>query len=144
MRRFRDLWINQTELGKRFGVSAVEVGKILAERGLKDSATKQATPKAIAEGYAKATPLGDGTPFFMWNSQKVTGQISKTCEPLTKIDRYAKEAAQQLKEIDEMWARGEDKMASLMQDVMFEDVPQDISEEVKRRAQAYYEHLKKE
>lgn len=49
-KRFGDLWKNQTELGKKFGLSAIAVGKILTERGLKDG--KAATKKALDEGYA--------------------------------------------------------------------------------------------
>lgn len=33
--RFRDIWVNQTELGRHFGMSAVAVGKKLIEMGLR-------------------------------------------------------------------------------------------------------------
>jgi hypothetical protein len=67
---FRDSWGNQTELGKRVGLSAVAVGKKLKELGLRD-AHGAATDIALRDGYCKATPLKDGTPFFMWNIRKV-------------------------------------------------------------------------
>ena len=31
------------------------------------------TEQALSEEYCKSTPLKDGTPFFMWNKQKVAG-----------------------------------------------------------------------
>jgi hypothetical protein len=67
-RKFGDQWKNQTELGKRFGLSSIAVGKILSEHGLKEG--KQATKKAIDEKYAIFTPLQDGTPFYLWNVTK--------------------------------------------------------------------------
>lgn len=67
---FRDNWCNQTDLGKRVGMSSVEVGRKLKELGLRDE-RGIATEIALHEGYCKATPLRDGTPFFMWNIQKV-------------------------------------------------------------------------
>ena len=64
-KKFDQIWSNQTDLGKRFGLSAIAVGKLLVEEGLKDQKTKLATEKALNEGYAKSTPLKDGTPYFM-------------------------------------------------------------------------------
>ena len=64
-KKFDQIWSNQTDLGKRFGLSAIAVGKLLVEEGLKDQKTKSATKKAQNEGYAKSTPLKDGTPYFM-------------------------------------------------------------------------------
>ena len=69
-KKFNQIWSNQTDLGKRFGLSAIAVGKLLVEEGLKDQKTKLATEKALNEGYAKSTPLKDGTPYFMWNIEK--------------------------------------------------------------------------
>jgi hypothetical protein len=70
-KKFNQLWSNQTELGKRFGISAIAVGKLLIDAGLKDPTTKLATAKALEGEYAKATPLKDGTPYFMWSIGKV-------------------------------------------------------------------------
>jgi hypothetical protein len=83
--KFNQIWSNQTNLGKKFGLSAIAVGKLLTEAGLKDPNTKQATEKAIEEGYAKATPLKDGTPYFMWNNEKVKHIIEKDNASLNKV-----------------------------------------------------------
>jgi hypothetical protein len=45
-KKFNQIWSNQTNLGKRFGLSAIAVGKILVKEGLKDQKTKSATEKA--------------------------------------------------------------------------------------------------
>jgi len=41
-KKFTQIWSNQTDLGKKFGISAVAVGKILIQHELKDPQTKQA------------------------------------------------------------------------------------------------------
>ena len=68
--KFTDVWVNQTNLGKQFGLSAIAIGKKLKELGLRAEDGKP-TEQALADGYCKSTPLKDGTPFFMWNRQKV-------------------------------------------------------------------------
>ena len=144
MSRFRDTWSNQTDLGRRFGLSAVAIGKLLIARELKDTKTKMPTPKALEGGFAKATPLKDGTPFFMWNAQKIEPLISQSHEKLSRIDRYAMDACKLMQEIDGMFARGEDKAACLTQDCLFGDVSADIRDEVKQLAEALYKHAKHE
>lgn len=61
--KFSDIWINQTNLGKQFNLSAVAIGKKLKEMGLREASGAPST-KALEEGYCKSTPLKDGTPFF--------------------------------------------------------------------------------
>ena len=60
-----------------FGMTAIEVGRILIAHGLKDEKTKEATKEALSNGYARFTPLKDGTPFFMWDKEKVTEIVVK-------------------------------------------------------------------
>ena len=74
-KKFDQVWKSQTDLGKKSGASAVAVGKILIENGLKDPVTKQATQKALDEGYAVSTPMRNGKPHYMWNAQKVKPMI---------------------------------------------------------------------
>ena len=67
---FRDRWVNQTELGRHFGISAVAVGKKLAEFGLRDE-QKEPSELAQTEKYCHFTPMRDGTPFYLWDKEKV-------------------------------------------------------------------------
>jgi hypothetical protein len=46
---FNQIGSNQTNLGKRFGLSAIAVGKLLVGECMKDQKTKSATEKAINE-----------------------------------------------------------------------------------------------
>ena len=68
--RFRDIWVSQTELGRNFGISAVAVGKKLAELGLRNE-QKEPSELAQREEYCRFTPMRDGTPFYLWNKAKV-------------------------------------------------------------------------
>jgi len=94
--KFTEVWNNQTDLGKRFGISAIGVGKALIAVGLKDPKTKQATLKATQEGYAKFTPLKDGTRFFMWNIDKVCLVLMETHTMLSKVDYYVNEVTKSM------------------------------------------------
>lgn len=48
-------WGNQTDIGRKLGLSAVAVGKRLKAAGLRD-ADGHATPEAIAQGFARLLP----------------------------------------------------------------------------------------
>ena len=77
-RKFAKTWGNQTDIGRHFNMSAIALGKFLTAQGLRDPSTKLATDRAIAEGYAMATPLRDGTPFFMWNRSRIGDLLRKS------------------------------------------------------------------
>jgi hypothetical protein len=68
--KFIDVWANQTNLGKQFGLSSVAMGKKLKELKLRGE-DGNPTAQALCQGYCTPTPLKDGTPFFMWNRQQV-------------------------------------------------------------------------
>lgn len=129
--KFNQIWSNQTNLGKRFGLSAIAVGKLLTEAGLKDPNTKEATEKAIEEGYAKATPLKDGTPYFMWNNEKVKPLIAKDHTPLNRVDYWANEVRKIIKEANKQYKEGNYKMGTIMHDGAYEEVPKDIRDQVR-------------
>lgn len=74
-KKFGDLWSNLTNLGKKYGLSAIKMGKKLKELGLRNEEGKP-TEKALLEGFAKSTPLKDGTPFYMWHKIKI-GQLMR-------------------------------------------------------------------
>lgn len=131
--KFKNTWVNQTELGKSFGLSAVAVGKILAEAGLRDAGSKKATGKALEEGFATATPLKDGTPFFLWNKHKVKEVIAKDHKPLSKVDYWVNEVRKTFKEAGRLAEEGNDKIAYMMADFAYDEVPKDVLKEVKAK-----------
>jgi hypothetical protein len=132
-KKFSQIWVNQTELGKKFGLSAVSVGKILIEHELKDSKTGQATQKAIEGGYAKSTPLKNGTPFFMWHLQKTKDLVSKKHVPLSEVDYWVNEVKKNLSEAERLLVEGQDKLSYLIMDHVYEEVPQKIRAAVKSK-----------
>ncbi len=114
---FANTWVNQTNLGKHFGMSAIAVGKKLAELGLK-GADKQPTELALSEGFCRSTPLKDGTPFFLWNKKKVAELLrSSGLQQLSSAEAEVYETARALiaaaKEADET---GTDKLFFFMVD----------------------------
>jgi hypothetical protein len=94
--RFRDIWVNQTELGQHFGISAVAVGKKLIEVGLRTE-QKEPTELAKTEGYCRFTPMKDGTPFYLWNKEKVAALFRDAgMSQLSKEEVEARVTASQL------------------------------------------------
>jgi hypothetical protein len=134
-KKFNQVWINQTDLGKKFELSAVNIGKILIEHQLKDSKSGGATQKAIEEGYAKSTPLKNGTSFFMWHFQKTKDLICKKHVPLSEIDYWVNEVKKKISEAKRLFEEGQDKLASLIMDHAYEEVPQKIRAEVKAKVE---------
>lgn len=135
-KKFTQIWSNQTKIGERFGLSSIAVGKILSKYGLKDTITKLATKKALDDGYAKSTPLKDGTPYFMWNIQKIRFLlIEEKHAPLSKVDYWANKVGDAFKQADALLEKGEDKMANFLGDFAYEEVPKDILEQVKKKVE---------
>lgn len=134
-RKFNDIWANQTNIGKLFGLSAIKVGEKLIEHGLKDKTTKKATDKALEGGFAKETPLKDGTYFCMWNKHQIKLILSQEVKPLTTEQRWINEVLTRKKAIDVEYNTGSDKLACLMMDSVFDDIPQEYLPKIK----AYFE-----
>lgn len=134
-KKFNQIWSNQTNLGKKFNISSIAVGKLLIEAGLKDPDTKLATKKALDEGFAKSTPLKDGTPYFMWNVDKVRPVISEKYKPLDAIDYWVNEVKRIYREAQKLSDEGEDKMGYMLADTAYDDVPQSIKELVRKKVE---------
>jgi hypothetical protein len=98
--RFRDIWVNQTELGRHFGMSAVAIGKKLCEVGLRTE-QKDPTERAKTEDYCRFTPMKDGTPFYLWNKEKVAALLRESgMSQLTQQEVDARSTAQMLIDLD--------------------------------------------
>lgn len=80
--RFRQNWASVTELGGRFGLTAMEVHQRLQAAGLRDEHARAPTEKALAAGWAISTPLRSGAPHFMWNATKVSGLLRQGSQEL--------------------------------------------------------------
>ena len=126
---FANTWVNQTNLGKQFGLSSVAMGKKLKELGLR-GADGQPAEHALSEGYCRSTPLKDGTPFFMWNRQKI--------EELMQLNGYQRLDVQEVKarELADEWVRihkqYQEAIYGVEEELLFEEA-RDVEKEAKRR-----------
>lgn len=125
--KFRDIWVNQGTLGRAFNLSAVAIGKKLKELGLRE-ADGTPTAKALSEGYCRATPLKDGAPFFMWHQTKVKNLLqSGGLQSLSEQEMRCKELAESVIEAKRLFDQGQDKVAYMIQDEVYDQVkPGDI------------------
>ncbi|GAC1460901.1 MAG: hypothetical protein NVSMB70_06680 [Chamaesiphon sp.] len=102
---FRKTWKTLTELGQEFGVSAVKLGNLLKQHGLRE---KDGEPSQLASDggfFEKITP-NEGKPYYLWHHKKTSeylvsqgvdkaGVSAKEAEKMTearKLARYYMEA----------------------------------------------------
>lgn len=136
--KFNKIWANQTEIGRQYGLSSIAVGKLLMEHGLRDRTTKAATPDALNNGIAQFTPLADGTPFFMWNREKIGQIIQKTgFTQVSPTDFHTSRVTDKMKAA--LRPSSNDKLNDIaldcfedMLDEFLEDTPKAIRPEVKK------------
>lgn len=127
--KFTDVWVNQTTLGKQYGLSPVTIGKKLKELGLRDE-DGIPTTLALGNGYCTPTPLKDGTPFYMWNRQQV--------EQLMQAHGYQRLDPQGVKarELAESWVqvhkRWQEAIYGVEEELLMEEA-RDIKREARRR-----------
>jgi len=120
--KFRDVWVNQSTLGKAFNLSAVAIGKKLKELELRQT-DGTPTTKALSEGYCRATPLKDGTPFFLWHKEKVKHLLQASgLQSLSEQELRCKELAGRLIEAERLSNQGQDKVAYMMQDSVYDEM----------------------
>jgi len=120
--KFRDIWVNQGTLGKTFNLSAIAIGKKLKELELRQ-ADGTPTAKAIAEGYCRAAPFKDGTPFFLWHKRKVKHLLQANgLSSLSEQELRCKELAELLIEAERLSDQGQDKVAYIMQDSVYDEM----------------------
>jgi hypothetical protein len=115
-KKFRDIWLNQTRLGQRFGISAVAIGRKLRELGLRGE-DNLPTPEAVESGYCRSAPLRDGTPFFLWHADMVAARLRHAgLTELSAQEQRCRELAGEYIEMQRLWDEGRDKLASLLWD----------------------------
>jgi len=81
---FRTQWRTLTEIGQEFGVSAIKLGKLLKEHGLREA---DGTPTSLAfEGaYVERIEPKDGKVYFLWHGRKVSEYLVAKGIPKTGI-----------------------------------------------------------
>jgi hypothetical protein len=109
--KFRDIWVNQSILGREFNMSAVAIGKKLKELGLRQ-ADATPTEKAFAENFCISTPLKDGTPFYLWHKAKVRALLQSTgIQPANPQELRCREFAENIIRAERLSDEGQDKLA---------------------------------
>lgn len=135
MNKYNDLWKNQTEIGKMFGISAIKIGKILKENGLKHPKSNHATTTAINEGFAVSQPLKDKTPFFLWNLKKIEPLISKSFIKLSKERIEINKVKEIVNVCNKLVEFGQDKWAWITYDSRYDEVPNNIVKKIRGMAE---------
>ena len=127
--KFTDVWANQTNLGKQFGLSAIAMGKKLKELGLRGE-DGNPTGLALAGGYCTSTPLKDGTPFFMWNRQQVEELMqAHGYQRLDPQEVKARELADSWVQVHEQW---QEAIYGVEEELLMEEA-RDLKKEARRR-----------
>jgi len=67
--KFRFKFLTQTQVGKVFGATSHEIGKLLKELGLRD-ANGRPTESAHEGGFCKAAPSGENGFHYAWHANK--------------------------------------------------------------------------
>lgn len=127
--KFTDVWANQTNLGKQFGLSSIAMGKKLKELGLRGE-DGNPTRQALSEDYCTSTPLKDGTPFFMWNRQKIE-ELMRTHghQRLDPQEVKARELADSWVRVHKQW---QEAIYGVEEELLIEEA-KDIEKEARRR-----------
>src|SRR6266699_839556 len=127
--KFADVWVNQTTLGKQFGLSAIAMGKKLKELGLR-SDDGNPTTLALGNGYCTPTPLKDGTPFYMWNRQQVEElMLAHGYQRLDPQEVKARELAESWVQVHKQW---QEAVYGVEEELLTEEAS-DIKKEARRR-----------
>lgn len=121
------LYINQTRLAEKFGLSFEEMDKILIEHGLKSG--ELATPNAIKDGYAFISSMHDSKPFYHWDLCKISQLTGR--EFLDEIGFYSDEVMGCLR-----YARGNEDdfgYSMIAATHAYDEVPEALLDEVQKR-----------
>ena len=123
--KFTQQWVNLTNLGKEFGLSSVAMGKKLKELNLRKE-NGEPTDMAVTNGFCHFTPLSNGTPFFMWNKQKIIDLMQKS--GYIRLDRNEKKAQELADEWIKINKLYKDVTSSTEEKLLFECGQQIIKE----------------
>ncbi len=126
-------WGTQTWIGKRFGLSAVVVGRILTTAGLKQG--PEATSKAVLTGHAKRCYTSDLRPYWMWDMDAVgeVVEVALVHHGGPPIEKLIKQVGEMLKDADAHRAEGNDVIADLLEEEAYAGVPPGLARVVRRR-----------
>lgn len=106
---------NLTQIGERFGLSAIKVGEKMKEMGLRE-AEGQPSAAALKSGLAIATPLSNGIEAFKWHKSGLFNTLVQTgMKPVSPFEKTINSCtgmiAKSMREGKRLESEGHDKMA---------------------------------
>lgn len=116
-------FVTQSTIGKWFGISSRDVGKILTKQGLKDK--DRATEDALRKGFAKEARTRSDVAFPVWDAYKVSVLIDKALGIVEKpyLDSLESQVGEAIIEAERYRADGEAILADLILEQACEGVP---------------------
>ncbi len=132
-RTFTKTYAGLTEIGRPFGLSAIAVGRRLDQAGRREDVTHAPTADSLSSGWARSTPLRDGTPYFMWHRRRVSGLLGDADARLDRLSQAEFDFRRAHRSLKREADAGNDKLAYLGMQLTIEEIPSDIRLEVLRR-----------
>ena len=80
-------WVSLKELGKRFDMTAVQMGQALIELGYRLKETKAPTEQALKDGLAKQHTIAFEKPTYRWHQARVSVLLTENFFEETDADK---------------------------------------------------------
>jgi hypothetical protein len=115
-------YMTQTRIGELYGLSAVAVGRILTDAGLKMK--DGVTPKAITCNYAEERLTAKGIVYWVWNSTSTCEVVERAlgASPKPTISKVVQQVQECLDEADKLRATDE-FFSQLIEEHAYDDIP---------------------
>ena len=130
--KFKDKYVSQTQIAELFGMTSVELGKILMQLGLRD---RDRMPTAVARErhLTVYTPLKNGTPHVMWGKYATVKLLTEAGHALLNEEDLwyvrTKNALHEAARLD----NGSGKLQSIAYDCAIDDVPEHLRDKIIKR-----------
>lgn len=133
-------WVNQTELGNHFNMSAIAIGKALVAIGIKDGAGP--TKAALGDGQAiTQVEMRSGVTMTRWNKNKVIPMLKDFgCESVdaqqVKQNRNEQQAKKVAAEIWRLWSSDDgmdQKLATIQMDLLRSEYSPEVVALIEKR-----------
>ncbi|TGG85840.1 MAG: hypothetical protein ERJ67_00705 [Aphanocapsa feldmannii 277cV] len=125
-----DPWITLTDLGRMFGISAVQCGRVLSDASLRDH-DGLPTKEAVDQGYAYRRPEQNANRSTLWHQSHCEQLLRQNgLEPVDET-RLVEQWVELLEALDE----GSPSILADPQDMAAEEMPMELVGRVNQRLQ---------
>lgn len=108
-------WINQTDIGNIYGITAVEVGRLLQKLDLKTFA--EVKKDVLEKGIAKEVLTKKGIVTYLWNTKEVCKILDNHINKLSNSDRILIDIIKELFHFNE-----NEKLTNMTIELLFDDL----------------------